>query len=361
MARPTRAYCDSAALLHNLKYVQQCAPNQKIMAMVKANAYGCGIEQVVPTLDGHVGSFAVASLEEAMAIRRLGTSTACVLLQGVFSPEELPLAASAGFQCVVHHPQQLSWLLDSHLSETIRIWIKVDTGMHRLGFSPEEVIDVVAAVSSCPWVDPDIGLMTHFANADEVGHPVNFFQLQQFNNLELSKFELTRSLANSAAILSMPESLADVVRPGIMLYGVSPFCDRVGSELGLIPVMRLVSEITAIHHYPPNSPVGYAGTWSSDKPSIIGIIPVGYADGYPRYIGPNTPTWINESIAPIVGRVSMDMLTVDLTACPNPQLGDRVELWGTHIPIEVIAQSAGTIAYELLTKITSRARHAGYG
>jgi len=356
VTRPTRMYCDLDALLHNLNHVKQCAPHQKIMAMVKANAYGCGIEHIVPTLDGHVDLLGVASLEEAMAIRRLGVSTPCVLLQGVFSPEELFLAASAGFQCVIHTSQQLSWFLDSHLIETFRVWIKVDTGMHRLGFSPHEVADVISAVRSCPWAAPDIGLMTHFACADEVDHPMNLVQLQQFNHLDFSELQLTRSLANSAAILSMPKTHADVVRPGIMLYGVSPFSGQVGNDLGLIPVMRLVSEITVIHHYSPHSPIGYSGTWSSDKPSIIGIVPVGYADGYPRHIRPGTPTWINESIAPIVGRVSMDMLTVDLTECPHPKVGDPVELWGVHIPVEVIAQSAETIAYELLTKITPRVR-----
>ena len=344
------------ALLHNLKRVQQCAPQQKIMAMVKANAYGCGIEQVVPTLDGHVDLFGVASLEEAIAIRRLGINNPCVLLQGVFSPEELLIAANAGFQCVIHTPQQLSWFLNSHLTEPMRVWIKVDTGMHRLGFFPEEVADVLSTVRSCSWAAPDIGLMTHFACADDVDHPMNVVQLQQFNQLNFPDLKLTRSLANSAAILSIPEAHADVVRPGIMLYGVSPFSGQVGHDLGLIPVMRLVSEITAIHHYPPHSPVGYSGTWSSDKPSIIGVVPVGYADGYPRHIRPQTPTWVNGSIAPIVGRVSMDMMTVDLTACPNPQIGSPIELWGEHIPVEVIAQSAETIAYELLTKITSRVR-----
>lgn len=356
MTRPTRMHCNVDALLHNLHHVKQCAPKQKIIAMVKANAYGCGIEHVVPALDGHVDLFGVASLEEAMAICRLGVSTACVLLQGVFSPEEWFLAARAGFQCVIHTSQQLSWFLDSHLTETIRVWIKVDTGMHRLGFFPHEVADVLSAVRSCSWAAPDIGLMTHFACADEVDHPMNLVQLQQFNHLDFPGFKLTRSLANSAAILSIPKAHADVVRPGIMLYGVSPFSGQVGNDLGLVPVMRLVSEITAIHHYPSHSPIGYSGTWSSDKPSIIGIVPVGYADGYPRHISPQTPTWINESIAPVVGRVSMDMLTVDLTECPNPKIGDPVELWGVHIPVEVIAQSAGTIAYELLTKITPRVR-----
>lgn len=361
VTRPTRAYCDSTALLHNLNRVKQCAPQQKIIAMVKANAYGCRVDNVVPVLDGHVDAFGVASCEEAMAIRRLGVDTVCVVLQGVFNPEEYLLAVTENIHCVIHHQQQLDWLLATPLPNPLRVWIKVDTGMHRLGFSVDETLAVIAAVSDCPWVSRDIGLMTHFSSADEVGQPVNAFQQQAFKGLNLNGIQVTRSLANSAAILSMPESHADVVRPGIMLYGVSPFADQCAADLDLKPVMRLVSAISAIHHYPAQSPVGYSGTWSSDKSSIIGVVPAGYADGYPRHIRPQTPVWVNGKIVPIVGRVSMDMLTVDLTGCPEIQLGDPVELWGAHIPIERIAASAETIAYELLTKTTSRVWDAGSG
>lgn len=356
MTRPTRAYCDRDALLHNLNIVKQCAPNQQIMAMVKANAYGCGVEEVVPTLDGKVTSFGVASLEEALAIRHLGVSTPCVLVQGVFSPEEYVVAVKANFQCVIHHPLQLSWLINNQLAEPIRIWVKVDTGMHRLGFLEQEVASVLAALRDCPWVSSDIGLMTHFACADEVDHSANSNQLHSFNQLTFADLRLTRSLANSAAILSMPDSHADMVRPGIMLYGVSPFPNQTGRELGLRPVMHFVSEITAIHQYPAHSPIGYSGTWSSKKPSIIGVVPVGYADGYPRHICANTPTWVNGVKTPIVGRISMDMLTVDLTNHPDAKIGSPIELWGDNIPVEEIAKSAETIGYELLTKITNRSR-----
>lgn len=354
MSRPTRALFDSSALIHNLNRVKQCASKQKVIAMVKANAYGCRISNVVPVLDGHVYAFGVASIEEALAIRRLGAHTDCVLLQGVFSLGEYTLASEASFQCVVHHRQQLDWLLSTRTPTPISIWIKVDTGMHRLGFSPEEVPEVLQAVRNCPWVSHPIGLMTHFSSADDIGDPSNASQLQLFAELNVSDIQTRRSLANSAAILSMPEAHADIVRPGIMLYGVSPFSGQNGTELGLKPVMRLVSAISAIHHYPPNAAIGYSGTWSSDKASVIGVVPVGYADGYPRHIRPNTPVWVNGTTVPVVGRVSMDMLTVDLTTCSDVKVGDPVELWGRHVPIEVIAESAGTIAYELLTKTTSR-------
>lgn len=361
MSRPTRMYCDTNALLHNVLRVKQCAPHQKIMAVVKANAYGCGIANIVPFLDGYVDALGVACIEEALAIRRLGVNLSCVLLQGVFSAEELLIAAGAGFQCVIHQRQQLEWLLTNRLTEQVHIWIKVNTGMHRLGFLPDEVAGVVDAVSTCPWVAKEIGIMTHFARADEVGCTGNISQFELFNKLDLSGYQLTRSLANSAAVLSMTNTHADVVRPGIMLYGISPFIGQTGQSLGLKPVMQFLSALSAVHHYPPNSSVGYGGTWSSPRASVIGVIPVGYADGYPRHIRPGTPVWVNQMIVPIVGRVSMDMLTVDLTACSNPQVGDPVELWGQHLPVEVIAESAGTIAYELLTKITPRVRERGAG
>lgn len=356
MSRPTRMVFNAHALLHNLKIVRKAAPHQKIMAMVKADAYGCGVANVVPVLEGHVDIFGVAFFEEAVAIRRLGSRTDCLLIEGVFNPEEYLLAATFDFQCVIHNSQQLEWLLNTPIQSSIKIWVKVDTGMHRLGFSPDEVAGVLAALRACTWVSSEIGLMTHFASADEVGKDSNSQQLRQFMQLDLNGLNLVRSLANSAAILSMPQSHADVVRPGIILYGISPFCDRSGVDLGLKPVVHLVSGISAIHHYPPYSPVGYNGTWSSNRASIIGVVPVGYADGYPRRIRANTPTWVNHSIAPIVGRISMDMMTIDLTNTPNSKEGDAVELWGQHVPIEVIAESAETIAYELLTKITPRVR-----
>jgi alanine racemase len=356
VTRATRIVCDATALLHNLNRVRQCAPAQTTIAIVKANAYGCGIETIVPELEGRVDAFGVASFEEAQAIRHLGSATDCLLLQGVFSAAELPLAAALRFQCVIHHHQQLEWLLNTPLMSPLTVWVKVNTGMHRLGFSLAEVVDVLAAVRACAWVAPTVGLMTHFACADEPGHLSNAVQLQQFNRINVSSLHVRRSLANSAAILTMPESHADVVRPGIMLYGVSPLMNQTGRSLGLLPVMRFMSEVSAIHAYPAGSPVGYSETWCSNQPSVIGIVPVGYADGYPRVIKPNTPIWVNGSVAPIVGRVSMDMLTVDLTRCSNVKIGDPVELWGEHIPVETIATSAGTIPYELLTKVTPRAR-----
>lgn len=356
MARPTHLEIDCTALLHNLKQVKRIAPNSQVIAMVKANAYGCGINKVAPALAGRVDALGVACIEEAIAIRHLGIQDDCILFQGIFSADELALVVHYQLQCVLHHPYQLQWLLANRLNAKLKVWIKVNTGMHRLGFAPNEVNQVIDALLACPWVDDDIGLLTHIACADEPANPENQSQLDVFNAINVPIATVKRSISNSAAILALPAAHVDVVRPGIMLYGVSPFMHQSGYELGLIPVMRFVSAISAIYNYPANARVGYGGIWQTQRPSIIGVVPVGYGDGYPRHIAANTPLWVNGSQAPIVGRISMDMLTVDLTDCPNVQVGDSVELWGKHIPVEKIALSASTIGYELLCQVSPRVR-----
>ena len=356
MSRPTRVEIDAQALLHNVTRVQQCAPGKKIIAMVKANAYGCGLSSVLRVIDAKVDAFGVACIEEAMAIRALGFARECVLFQGVFSPDELLIAVEQRLHCVIHQAEQLQWILANALPKPLKVWVKVNTGMNRLGFDPSEVDEVVRSLTNCSWVMDDIGLMTHLACADVPTQEANLKQWQLFETLCRSHQSLTQSLANSAAILALPTMHGDVVRPGIMLYGVSPFSNQTGRELGLKPVMRFVSTVSVIHRYPPGSPIGYGGTWHSDKPSVIGVVSAGYGDGYPRHIQEKTPTWVNGCIAPIVGRVSMDMMMIDLTECPGVCVGDAVELWGAQIPVETIAQSAGTIAYELISQVSPRVR-----
>ncbi|KTD20732.1 alanine racemase [Legionella londiniensis] len=356
MGRPTNIHIDSSALLHNVNRVREYAPGKKIIAMVKANAYGCGLSSVIPTLEGRVDAFGVACLEEAIILRKLGSRSDCILFQGIFTQDELSLLNQLNVQCVIHQKQQLQWLLATPLDRPVKIWVKINTGMHRLGFAPHEVSEVIHALRACAWVHEEIGLMTHLANADEVKNPSNDFQLQRFITATSQlPGRFIKSIANSAAIVSFPESHADVVRPGIMLYGISPFPNQTGLELGLKPVMRFTSSLSTIHHYPPDSPVGYGGIWKSGKPSTIGVVPAGYGDGYPRHIK-EANVWLNGILAPVVGRISMDMLTIDLTHCPKMKEGDMVELWGPHIPIESVAHSAGTIAYELLTQVTNRPR-----
>lgn len=353
MSRPTKLIIDTNALLHNVNQIKKLAPGKQIIAMVKANAYGCGVAAVVPSLDGKVDAFGVASLEEALSIRALGAQTNCVIFQGVFSEDELLVIAQMQFICVLHQPYQLQWLLNNPLPMPIKIWVKVNTGMHRLGFETHEIQAVMDVLQHCPWVDKDIGLMTHLACADEPERPENAKQMALFEAIDVKGFT-KRSMANSAAILSFPNAHADVIRPGIMLYGVSPFNDKTSQDLGLLPVMHFMSAISAIHHNPPFAQVGYGGRWSSSASSTIGIVACGYGDGYPRHIAENTPVLVQGREVPIVGRVSMDMLAVDLTNHPTVTIGAPVELWGQHILVERIAQAAGTIAYELLCQTTQR-------
>lgn len=360
MARPTRVQIDARALLHNVSMVGRSAPDAKIIAMVKANAYGCGISSVVPLLEGKVYAFGVACLEEAMAIRALGVRTDCILFQGVFSADELHASAAHHFQCVLHQPYQLDWLLATPLATKIKVWVKVNSGMHRLGFPPDDLYEIINALTHCPWVEQEIGVMTHLACADEPYHPANQNQLKVFRDLALPSVKLIKSIANSAAILALPETHVDVVRPGVMLYGVSPFTNQTGQELGLLPVMHFMSAVSAIHHYPAQAQIGYGGTWQTSRPSVIGVVAAGYGDGYPRHIAQNTPVWVNGQLAPIVGRVSMDMLTIDLTDHPDISIAAPVELWGQHIPVEKIALSAGTSPYELICQLAPRVREAGY-
>lgn len=356
MSRPTKLVIEPSALLHNLARIRRYAPGKKIIAMVKANAYGCGMHAVVPVLEGHVDAFGVACIEEALALRKIGSRTDCILFQGVFSPDEFKMVAQYQLGCVIHQPHQLQWLLETPLATPIKLWIKVNTGMNRLGFKIADLQGVMDALQRCPWVDKDIGLMTHLACADEPERIENYQQISLFETISVTGFS-KRSIANSAAIISFPQTHADVVRPGIMLYGVSPFANQSAQDFGLVPVMRFISSISAIHHNPPGAQVGYSGLWKSDKPSIIGIVAAGYGDGYPRHIAENTPVWIQNKEALIVGRVSMDMLAVDLTHHPEVQPGAPVELWGTHVLVERIAQAAGTTGYELLCQISERVRH----
>lgn len=354
MSRPTALYFDPDALRHNLQRVKFFAPHQKIIAMVKANAYGCDVKKVIPLLKHHVEAFGVTCTEEALAIRQLSPDCRCILFHGIYSPSELDIVSRLNLECVIHQPIQLQWILAHQSLKPFKIWIKINTGMNRLGFTAQDIPAVMSALRTCPWVDADIGLITHLACADEPTHLANQQQIDLFHTIASAYPTCHTSIANSAAIMAIPQSHANFVRPGIMLYGISPFEHQSATELGLKPVMRLTSKITAIHDYPPKTSVGYGKIWQSERSCRIGVVPIGYGDGYPRHIRPNTCVWIKGQRVPIVGRISMDILTIDLTQFPNIQLENDVELWGPNMPIEEIAQSAGTIAYELICQMTQR-------
>lgn len=358
MARPTRLIIDRQALIHNLNRVKQLAPGRQVIAMVKANAYGCGIEQVVPVFDGAVDAFGVACIEEAEAIRQLGSLSEIILFQGIFEPNELAQALRADLTLVLHHEQQLHWLVAHSIPSPRKLWVKVNTGMNRLGFPPSDVGLLLKRLKSV-FPQCKIGLMTHFACADDQHHPQNNQQTERFQHLMRTLEVDLFSAANSALIFNCPQLHLDVVRPGIMLYGISPFADHCAYQLGLKPVMRLVSAISSIQTVAPGDSIGYGASWTCHKPGRIAVVPVGYGDGYPRHLNQDARVYFHQREVAVCGRVSMDMLTIDISDCPEAQLNDTVELWGEHMPIERVAQASGTIAYELAVQVSNRTRTYG--
>ncbi|HWV09500.1 MAG TPA: alanine racemase [Pseudomonas sp.] len=350
--RPLVATIDLTAIRDNYALAKRCAPGRQAFAVVKANAYGHGVREVVTALHDEADGFAVASLEEAAAVRALHAEARILLLEGCFEAAEYPLAAQMKLDVVVQGEQQAQQLVSAALAQPLNVWLKFDSGMHRLGFEAAALRDWHVRLAGAQQV-AELNLISHFACADEQGHSLTEAQLEGFLDLLDLDFD-QRTLANSAAILMIPAAHMDWVRPGIMLYGASPFADRSAAELGLKPVMRLNAALIAIRDVAAGESVGYGATWVAERDVRIGTVSCGYADGYPRHAPSGTPVVINGQRVPLVGRVSMDMLAVDLTDLPDAQIGDAVELWGEHVPVDEVAQAAGTIGYELLTQVTAR-------
>ncbi len=353
MTRAARAIIDLGALQHNLRKVRDAAPGRRVMAVIKANAYGHGMLSAARALSD-ADAYAVACLDEAMVLREAGINKTIVLLEGFFSAAELPLLAQYGIAAVIHHDSQLRMLEQTPLEGALRVWLKVDSGMHRLGFAPEAVKAAWQRLKQLPGVSL-AGFMTHFASADERGGDSTRLQLHCFNQT-LSGLAGERSLANSAAILAWPDSHGDWLRPGIMLYGVSPFAGQSGAGLGLKPVMRLQSQLIAIHPRRKGERIGYGGDYTCPEDMSMGVVAIGYGDGYPRHAQAGTPLLVNGRRAPLIARVSMDMVCVDLRGHEQARCGDPVILWGDGLPVEEVAAAAGTIAYELLCRVTPRVR-----
>ncbi|MGA9852718.1 MAG: alanine racemase [Gammaproteobacteria bacterium] len=354
MSRATGAVINLSVLRHNLQRVRALAPRSRIMAMVKANAYGHGIAAAARALS-QADAFGVASLDEALAIRHAGLAHPIVLLEGVFATAELEDAAKNGCELVVHDNNQLALLEASRLEKTLGVWLKIDTGMHRLGFPAADAHAAWERLSAARAVRGPVRLMTHLARADEPGNPHTRAQLDSFSAVTAG-LRAERSIANSAGILAWPGSHADWVRPGILLYGVSPFAGRSGVEEGLIPAMTMCTTLIAVKQVKQGAAVGYGGVWVAPEDTRIGIAAIGYGDGYPRHAPNGTPMLVNGVRAPLVGRVAMDMIAVDLHALPSAAVGDPVVLWGPELPVEEIARAAGTISYELLCGVTQRVK-----
>ncbi len=341
-----------AALRHNLAQIKQTAAKSKMTTIVKANGYGHGAVPVALALESESDSFGVARLEEALELRSAGISKPILLLEGFYADSDLPILQANNLHTAVHCLEQLEALEQAQLSSPIKVWVKIDTGMHRLGVRPEQIPEFISRLHACPNVEKPLRFISHFGCADELENPITMQQISVFTELAESGCE--RSIAASSGILAWPDSHLEWVRPGIILYGVSPFSDKTAQSMGYQPVMTLKSQLIAVREVKAGESVGYGATWTAKQDTKIGVIAMGYGDGYPRTAPNGTPVIINGRRVPLAGRVSMDMLTVDLGANSQDKVGDKAILWGEGLPAEEVAQHIGTIAYELVTKLTGR-------
>lgn len=353
MARPNRAALDLAALHHNLGHARHLAPRSRLMAVVKANAYGHGALAIARALEPGVDALAVASIEEAVTLREGGIEAPVLLLQGVFEAAELAIAAQLNFWVTVDGERQLRWLEQANLPRPLRCWLKLDTGMHRLGASPELARGYYQRLQASANADSGIVLCTHFASADDLESDQTRRQIETFDRL-CEALPGERSAANSPGLLAWPQAHYDWVRPGYMLYGNSPFNADHPNAAALRPVMTLSSAIISIREVAVGDSVGYGATWTAQRRSRIATVTIGYGDGYPRLAANGTPVLIKGRRAPLAGRVSMDMITVDVTDLPEVRVGDRVVLWGKGLPVGEVARHAATIGYELTTRMPAR-------
>jgi alanine racemase len=351
MTRPARAGIDLPALRHNYQRARQAAPHSRVMAIVKANAYGHGLVRVAQTL-ADCDAFGVACVEDAIALREAGCNRRIVLLEGIFSADELDQVSIHALDTVIHHATQIAFLEQCRLTRPLDVWVKVDTGMHRLGF---DAAAVPAAVNRLRGIGniATIRFLTHFACADDVHNDYTRQQSERFG-LATERLAGERSLANSAAVLGWPEMHHDWVRPGIMLYGGSPLSRRSAGELGLQPVMTLGTRLIAINTHQKGAAVGYGGDWICPETMPVGVAAIGYGDGYPRHAPTGTPVLLHGKRAALIGRVSMDMICIDLRTHPGVKVGDPVTLWGEGMPVDEIAERCGTISYELLCGVNRR-------
>jgi len=349
--RDARATLSTQALKHNLNRVRSYAPDSRVLAMIKANAYGHGLDVALAAL-ADADALGVATFQEALDIRATGNAQSIVLIEGVFSLEEWQQLPQMNAQCVIHQVQQVEWALKSP-QPAIPIWLKINSGMNRLGLALDQVERIAHDLRAAGY---RLILTSHFANADEPEHPLNATQINCFVHMKQRLDPIEASFANSAALIQWPEVHFNWVRPGLMLYGSSPFAQIPAQELGLQPVMTLSTQLIALHDLPVGVAVGYGSRHTTTRPTRLGVIGMGYGDGYPRVVT-DSRVLVNGHVVPVIGRVSMDMMTVDLTDLPDaPALGDPVTLWGQGLDVDQIARAAGTLSYELFTRLSPRPR-----
>ncbi|SEA52857.1 alanine racemase [Nitrosospira multiformis] len=352
MSRPIQALIDPAALERNLAIVRRHAPRSRVMAVIKADAYGHGLLCAAEALAEAEG-FALLELDAAVRLREAGYRQTILLLEGFFDVDELSWIEQYRLSTVVHHPEQLAMLETVRRRATLDVFLKLNSGMNRLGFTPTEFPAALEHLKANPAVR-QITLMTHFACADEPDRNDSIAAQLQCFNLAAGGRYMPRSLANSAAILRFPEAHADWVRPGIMLYGSSPLAHTTAEQLGLQPAMTVSSRIISVQTLRPNDGVGYGHAFRAGSSMRVGIVAGGYADGYPRHAPTGTPVLVKGRRTRIVGRISMDMLHVDLSEIEDAGVGSPVTLWGRGMPVDEVARAAGTLGYELLCAIAPR-------
>lgn len=349
-SRKTFAIINLPALVSNYKYLAQLAPQSETIAVIKANAYGHGAIEIAKSLSTHVPAFAVAFIDEALMLREAGITLPILILEGAFSQEDFSIALSHNLWLMLHNTDQINWLKNQSQPYTEKLWLKVDTGMNRLGIRPNDVNSILNSFSKEQL--QNLVLCTHFSNADELDNSKTLLQIKKLDQVNLLS-QCKKSLANSAGIINWPESHSNYNRPGIALYGTTSLSSNKATSK-LAPVMTLQSTIIGIRKLGIGESVGYGETWQAQHPCVIATVAIGYGDGYPRNATAGTPVFINGQFASIAGRVSMDMITIDVTNINQVKLGDIVELWGDNLAVETVAKHLNTINYELLTRVSAR-------
>ena len=352
MSRATLATIHLGALRRNLARLREKAHGAKVMAIIKADGYGHGLERVARAL-GDADAFGVAALGDGLRLRAAGIASRIVVLSGPDEAADLAEFRRLRLDAVVHHEAQLRWLEADRDPRTLRVWLKLDTGMHRLGLPPAEAGPAHERLRALANVATEVALMTHLAASDEFENDLTSRQIAAFETAT-SGLPGVRSLANSAAVLGWPLARGDWVRAGGLLYGLSVVPKKTGSDLGFEPAMTLSTRLISVRSITKGESIGYAATWQCPEDMPIGVAAIGYGDGYPRSARSGTPVLVNGIRAAVVGRVSMDLIAIDLRNAPGAQVGERVVLWGRGLPVEEIAENSGTISYDLTCGMTKR-------
>ncbi len=354
MSRATVATIHLAALRHNLARLKVLAAPARVMAVVKADAYGHGLERVARALGGEAEAFAVAALGDGLRLRAAGHRQRIVVLSGPDNAGDIAEMQRLQLEATIHHEAQLQWLAEAPPARgRLRVWLKIDSGMHRLGFAPGRVAAVHAQLAAMAGIEPEIGLLTHFSDSEVFDGVQTPAQIARFS-AATGSLSGPRSLSNSAAVLGWPDARGDWVRTGGLLYGLSVVDGKSGADFGFRPAMTLSTRLIAVNRIGKGEHIGYNGTWTCPEDMPVGVAAVGYGDGYPRSAVAGTPVLVGDRCVPLIGRVSMDLITLDLRNAPDATVGDRVTLWGAELPVETVAAQSGTISYDLTCGMTRR-------